>query len=169
MDGIQVGGLVVAGAAFLVSVMSFYFSIKSWQETNRPIVTVRVTTNSSGENITFLDLLVENTGSRPAKNIKLSVDRSKLESALLKGPDQPTRQRIEKCFSNQTSIPMLANGKAITNSFGILSHDDRSDWNRYDTFDVQVHYQDLDGRGYKHTIPLLIINDEGFAGGVWKN
>jgi hypothetical protein len=169
MGEVEIGGLLVAAAALVVSVLSFYFSIKSWRESNRPIVITRISTSDSGEGIAFLDLLVENTGSRPAKNIKLSVNNQNLHAALVSSPDQPTRKYIERCFAEDTVIPILANGKAASSAFGILSYDERSDWRRFATFDVFIKYHDLDGREYNHSIPLLITSDQGFAGGVWKS
>ena len=61
------GSLSVAAAALIVSILSFYFSIKSWRESNRPIVSARVTSANGGEEGTALNLVVENTGNRPAK------------------------------------------------------------------------------------------------------
>ncbi|MDX6385374.1 MAG: hypothetical protein QOK48_2947 [Blastocatellia bacterium] len=37
----NVGSLIFSIAALIVSVLSFYFSIKSWRESNRPLVTAR--------------------------------------------------------------------------------------------------------------------------------
>jgi hypothetical protein len=164
------GSLLVSGAALIVAILSIYFSIKSWRQANRPLVTVRTTSFDSGGNVgTALSILVENTGNRPAKNIKLSVDSKELESVLVAKPEDSLRQQIEKCFSDRGMIPVLANGKSVSNSFGWLSEDSKATWKAQAKFNVEVSYEDLDGRKFKHKIPLLIADDAGFAGAFWED
>ncbi|NJK58528.1 MAG: hypothetical protein HC939_22395 [Pleurocapsa sp. SU_5_0] len=145
--------------SFFISVCSFYFSRKSWSDTYRPIITVRVATNESGNIATTLNLIVENFGNRPAKNIKLSVDSNKLESVLLKASDNIDRKLIERCFADETIIPLLANGQSISNSFGCLNiqyktsgifkdfpdntYAQQSDWKPNARLDIQINYEDL--------------------------
>jgi hypothetical protein len=175
--------LCVSIVSVVISGFSFYFSRKFWFEANRPIVTVRVSTHISENVATTLSLVVENTGNRPAKNIKLSVDPQKLASALKKNLADKDRQAIELCFHRDTVIPILANGKFITNSFGKLVHpfdtstyaakfqtnSSESDWEEKARFDVFIQYESLDGRNFKDCIPLLIASDEGFAGSAWAS
>ncbi|MDQ3749251.1 MAG: hypothetical protein M3367_09620 [Acidobacteriota bacterium] len=164
------GSLLVSGAALIVAILSIYFSIKSWRQANRPLVTVRTTSFDSGGNVgTALSLLVENTGNRPAKNIKLSVNSKELESNIVAKPEDSLRQQVEKCFSNRGMIPVLANGKSVSNSFGWLSEDSQATWKVQAIFNVEVSYEDLDGRRFKHKVPLLIADDAGFAGGFWED
>lgn len=163
------GSLLVAAAALIVSVFSFYFSIKSWRESNRPLVTARVTAFDGGELGTALNIVVENTGNRPAKNVRLTVNRKDLEAALVNNPDDPLRKRAEICFSERGVIPVLANGKSVSNDFGWLSGDSKSTWTGDRRFNIEVTYEDLDGRNYKHANPLLIADDKGFAGSFWSD
>jgi hypothetical protein len=170
----------VSIAALILSGLSFCHTRKFRLESNRPIIIVRVSTHTSGNIATTLNLVVENTGNRPAKNIKLSVDPQKLASALRKNPEDNDRQVIERCFEN--IIPLLANGKLIVNSFGQLTHHletsslasqfwispSESDWEINARFDVSVQYQGLDDRNFKDCIPVLIASDEGFAGSAWS-
>jgi hypothetical protein len=166
----DLGSLLVAAAALVVAVLSFHFSIKSWRESNRPLITVRTTSFDSGGNVgTALSLLVENTGNRPAKNVKPTVDRGTLESALAAKKEEALRRQVESCFSDRGVIPILANGKSASNSFGWLSGDDQATWKVGARFDVEVSCQDLDGREYKHKNPILIADDAGFAGGHWED
>lgn len=163
------GSLFISGAALVVSMISFYFSRKSWRESNRPIVTVRVVTHSGGNAGSALNILVENTGNRPAKNVRLSVAPEKLKAALVSKNEQ-RRKQIENCFSDRGVIPILANGKSVSNSFGFLSRDSEQEvWERHSRFDVSVDYRDLDGRKYKYNVPILVADDKGFAGGFWSS
>ena len=114
----------------------------------RPIVTARVTTFDGGELGIALNIVVENTGNRPAKNIKLSVEPKVLETMIVAPVGEPLRKEVESCFSERGIIPVLANGKSLTNGFGWLSDDSESTWKLKSRFDVEISYQDLDGAEY---------------------
>jgi hypothetical protein len=158
--------LSISAAAFLVSIISFYYSRLAWNESNRPLVTARVSSLGMGGNVAIpLSILVENTGTRPAKNIRLTVNKTQLESALAAKESDTLRRQIEACFSDRGFIPVIANGKHVSNSFGVLG--DAPTWKEY-RLDVDVSYQDLDGRSFRHSLPLKIGEDAGFAGGLWK-
>lgn len=176
--------LLFSATAILISSLSLYLSRKSWSDTYRPIVTVRVATQTSGNIAVTLNLVVENFGNRPALNIKLSVDSNKLESALLKDKDNSDRKSIELCFADETIIPMLANGQSISNSFGCLNipyetsslaakyndsqYGQQSDWKLDTRLDITIKYEDLDGKSYKDKMPILIASDQCFAGSFWS-
>jgi hypothetical protein len=179
----QFRNIISLGSA-AISIISLYFSRKSWSDTYRPIITVRVATKTPGNIATTLNLVVENFGNRPAKNIKLSVDYNKLESALLKNKDNSDRKAIELCFADETIIPILANGQSISNSFGCLNipykksslsaqfndgqYGKQSDWKLDTRLDITIDYEDLDGKSYKDRMPILIASDQCFAGSFWS-
>jgi hypothetical protein len=112
--------LLIPIGALAISILSFYFSIKSWLETNRPIVVARVTTKAGGNISMVLDIIVQNVGNRPAKNIDLRVPQKELDSFLTAIKGDPLRNDIEACFSDKGNIPVLENGRSVTNSFGVL-------------------------------------------------
>lgn len=165
----ELGSLGIATVAMVVSLVSFYFSRKSWKASNRPLVTARVTSFGMAGNVAILlSLLVENTGNRPAKNIQLSVEAETLDPLFVADESHTLRKQVETCFSDEGIIPILANGKSISNSFGMLSDDHNCTWRGRVRFDIQVFYQDLDGREFHHTNPLFTADDSGFAGGFWS-
>lgn len=159
------GSLMISGAALAISVLSVYFAIKSWRESHRPIVTAHVAT-SPGSNVSAgLNLVVSNSGNRPAKNVALSVDEAVLEVAMLPTIDPAVKRFISQIFTARGVIPVLQNGKAVSNGFGLLGRgDNQTDWNRLARFSISISYEDLDGRKYKHTVPILIADGRGFAG-----
>jgi hypothetical protein len=157
--------LIVATAALIISLLSYYFSKKSWEESNRPIVTARVNSFDGGELGTALNILIENTGNRPAKNVKLTAKPEDLALVLVDKTDDPLRKGVEKVFTDRGVIPILANGKSVTNDFGWLSGDSESTWKGDRRFTIQVNYEDLDGRKYEHANPLHLADDKGFAAG----
>lgn len=161
----DLGSLFVSATALIVSVLSFYFSIKSWRESNRPLITARVSNKSGGNVGASLMIVVQNTGNRPAKNIALSVDMKELEEAMVPTINPMAKKFIEQVFTDRGVIPILENGRSVSNDFGFLRKGDgQIDWKRLSRINVLISYQDLDGRIYKHTNPLLIADDRGFAG-----
>jgi hypothetical protein len=162
------GSLVIAGLALLVSLLVYNFNRKSWRETYRPIVTARITAFSSGNRGTALNIVVSNTGNRPAKNIRLLVNQKHLELILLAPPGDSMRSLIADCFFPQTMIPILENERSVSNTFGYLSDREDSTWKVNSTLNVEILYESLEGRPFKHKIPLLLADDGGFAGGLWR-
>ena len=159
---------IVSILALAVSVLSLYFSRKSWRESNRPVVTAKVATNESGNLGTAFDLIVQNTGTRPAKNVRLLTDPVRL-NALLEAPTgSPLRYGVDQCFSEDWAIPILENGKCVTNSFGFMCpNKSETTWKEICRFEIEILYEDIDGRRYKQRLPLFVADDHGFAGGSW--
>lgn len=154
-----------------VSAVSFYFSVQSWRESDRPLVTARVTSFGLGGNVAIaLSLLIENTGSRPAENVKLKVKDEVLSKVILSNAEHEQMvEAIRLCFSERGVIPVLANGMAVHNNFGLLKGELEETWSPNSRFDVTLQYEDLDGRTYDHTNPLLLADDRGFAGSFWNS
>lgn len=163
----SVWSLAIAALAFLVSMISLIYSRRSWSESNRPLVTARVSSLGMGGNVAIpLSIIVENTGNRPAKNVQLKVEMDKLRSALAVEQTDSLRRQVEACFSEQGLIPVIANGKQVQNSFGVLCEDEPT-WTPDASLSIEVRYQDLDGRSFRHKLPLKIAEDSGFASGFW--
>lgn len=159
------GSISISIIALLIAVLSYHFSIRSWRETNRPIVTAKVDTHSSGNKGTALNLVVSNTGNRPAKNIRLSADTEYLKSFLNEKINE-LPESIQCCFSDRGIIPILENGREVTNSFGTIATD-APVWKGDQTTEIRLSYEDLDGRKFSHLIPIFITNNKGFAGSFW--
>ena len=161
------GSLLVSLAALIVSALSYYFAVMSWRESYRPIVTARVRTHSSGNIGAALELIVENSGSRPARDILLKVDDRRLAEALTPSITDFYREEIRACFSAKFAIPVLANGASVSNAFGFYSRDEQNTWCWHSRVPVQIDYQDLEGRKFRHKLDLFIANNEGFASSAW--
>ncbi len=140
-------------------------------QTNRPIITARIITHVGGNRGTALNIIIENTGNRPAKNIQLVVAKTILESFFAENEvvENVWRAHIMRIFSKEGKIPILANGNFTSNSFGFLSDgNEQSTWKDRAKIQIEVVYADLENRTYRHWNPLLIASDDGFAGGAWK-
>ncbi|MGO9118977.1 MAG: hypothetical protein ACLQPD_15385 [Desulfomonilaceae bacterium] len=161
--------LIVSMIALGISGISLYWAFKSWKETHRPLITARVTTHDAGNVATMLNLVVSNTGNRPAKNVILTVNRNDLASALFAGSEDPLRRDVEHCFSDL--IAVIPNGSSVSNSFGCFSANDRDrTWREPIVINITIKYEDLDGRTYENDQPLRVRGgaDEAFAGGSWN-
>jgi hypothetical protein len=161
----------VSFVALVVSVSSFYFSIRFWREANRPIVTARVITQFGlGDPDTPLALLVENTGNRPARNVCFSVLFAELGHCFDESAPNEDKDSIRRCFSEEWKIPILNSGQSTSNYFGQLSGQlKRSTWKLSSRLDIEVIYEDLDGRRFRHSNPLFIaaVTDR-FANANWS-
>lgn len=164
---------ILSVLAFLLSFVSFWFSRKSWLQSNRPIVTAAVETHSSGNQVIAYNLVVCNTGNRPGINVRLHVRENDFEICLAEwvkhGKDHnDVYSRIMRCFTNDGEIPLLLNGRNMINSFGYTRGDNKTFWCYGASLPITVEYYDLDGRKYKSKLTIRIKDSSGFAGGSWS-
>ncbi len=151
-----------SAGALIISIASFIFAVLSWRESHRPIVTARISSDLGGNVATPAELVIENTGNRPAVNVRLSVDHQQLDSALAVGDDHPQRRSIERCFDSKTFIPVLANAKCVKNSFGLVAGE-KPTWRYKSVIDVTITYRDLRGRRFRNTVPIWLVDNRDFA------
>lgn len=176
MDTIEIAKLFVPGIAIVISVVALYYSRKSWLDSNRPIITVRVSSQGMAGNVaTPLSLIVENTGNRPAIDISLTWHDNAYLDAFKVPEDEERRVKFTKTYTEGAMIPVLPNGKSVVTSFGHTGSEhwqsppeQTPTWHSGARFKMDVNYNDIDGRKYKNTIPLIMADDQGFAGGIWN-
>jgi hypothetical protein len=156
-------------AAFIVSLISLYFTRVNWLQSNRPVVSAFVTEHHSGNVASTFNLVVANTGNRPAVRVRLHASHAEL-SLLVDRHAKPDRfKMIESNFRPDSVIPLLRNGEELSTSFGAFSSDpNESPWLNYGVeTNISISYYDLDGRRYESRQPLRIYARDGFGGGVW--
>jgi hypothetical protein len=128
--------------------------------------------HASGTGTATFNLVVANTGNRPATHVRLHASRADLLT-LLEGEATPDRVRmIEQTFLKESAIPVLLNGENLTTSFGAFTNPKMGNgsWLNYGAqIDVSLSYQDLDGRFYRSRQPLKIYARKGFGGGTWSD
>lgn len=160
--------LWVSFAALAMSVLSLYFARESWRESHRPIVSAHVRTHTSGNYNTALELVVENSGSQPARNIRFTVDARSLAKAFAPTVSESDSEDIRACFSTKFIIPVLANGASISNAFGLLSQGAQNSWNWHSRLPIAIAYEGLDDRKFEASLDLFIADNEGFASSAWR-
>lgn len=159
--------------ALIVSLISLWFSRRSWLQSNRPIVSAAVETHAGGNESIVYNLAVSNTGNRPAVNVRLCTATSLAEKCMAPWVNglrstETTYAHVMRCFSEEGEIPLLLNGKNMTNSFGYTRGDDRTFWLYGASMPITISYADLEGRQYCTSQVLRIKDSAAFAGGMWQ-
>lgn len=156
-----------------ISVASLYFSRRSWLQSNRPIVTAFVTEHASGNMAAVFNLVISNTGNRPATNVRMYAAPDMISRLLKENAEQRFRESIEMCFSEKARIPVLRNGEELETGFGAFTSyetgNGASPWLAYgEEIPVEIRYCDLEGRPYVSRHPLKIYARKGFGGSLWQ-
>ncbi|WP_454828842.1 hypothetical protein [Pseudoxanthomonas wuyuanensis] len=147
-----------------IAILSLTFAIYSWRQANRPLVSARITAFSGGSNAIALNIVVENTGNRPAKDIHLIAKEPDVLAALSTSSEIP--KDAERCFFSNISIPLLIHGRSTSNAFGHLGYPVGS-WRAGAEIPIKVVYRDLGLRRYSSKLRLLLADDAGFAQTFW--
>lgn len=165
-DGIRT---LLTAVAIGISLTSLFFSRRSWLQSNRPIVTAFVTEGLVGNIGGVFNLVVANTGNRPATSIRLCALQD-LSLILDESAPEKRKQDIQECFSEEAIIPLLRNGEELETAFGAVTNDPTNGkWLKYGAqIQVQINYSDLEGRTYVSQLPLRIYVRKGFGGSVWS-
>lgn len=155
--------------ALAISLVSLYFTKANWLQSNRPIVTAFITEHSSGNMAATFNLVIANTGNRPAVRVRMHAPQSEIRSLLEPEARDKRFEMIESNFLKESEVPLLRNGEELTTSFGAFTNNsDEGPWLRYGAeAEISITYQDLDGRKFESRQPLKVYAREGFGGGVW--
>lgn len=174
MDWMEVGKVCLSGAAFAISCSALWIAHRNWLRSNCPIVTACIET-ATAEDGAFIayNMVVVNTGNRPAVNVRLDCSATELEQCIQSGPHagkhpSSTWAHVKKCFQEDAEIPLLLNGKSVSNSFGFTGVNQQSFWKYNSRLKITLRYADLDGTNYRKELILLIKDSVAFAGGMWS-
>lgn len=161
---------IISVLAIGISIASLYFARRSWMQSNRPIITAFIATHASGNVSAVFDLVVANTGNRPATNVSLIAKPEDIEKLINPTAEDEKRKSIHDCFGPESRIPVLKNGEELSTAFGSVSHRTSKDQclNYGSEITIKITYNDLEGRKYKSVVPIRVYAREGFGGGVWN-
>lgn len=157
--------MVLAAAssgALLISIASFIFAVLSWRESHRPIVVARISTERGGNVASPVELVIENTGNRPAINVSLEASPEDLDRVLNSEASDAEWAGVKRCFESDTYIPVLGNGQRVTNAFGSFQ-ETGSTWIYKQTLIVGIRYESLKGRKFFNRVPIWLVDNRGFA------
>jgi hypothetical protein len=160
----------IAVAALIASLVSLYFTKVNWLQSNRPIVSAFLVEHHPGNAFTAFNLVISNTGSRPAVRVRLHASRADILRLFLPDVDERRIEQVEHNFLRDSEVPLLRNGEELATSFGGVSADfQNGPWLNYGVeMDISITCRDLDGRAFESRQPLKVYARDGFGGGVWS-
>jgi hypothetical protein len=165
MEEIKTG---IAVCAFLLSALALIFTRRSWFESNRPIVTAEIVTHSGGNVAILYNLVIHNTGNRPATEIKLQAKSADIEKAINQNTNAALQKEVRRCFSLNGKIPLLHQQSKVSNGFGLTSIKPEENVLVYEAIiPITIKYKDLNGRKYVSKQTLIVKDSEFFAGSGW--
>jgi hypothetical protein len=158
--------LWISAASMLVALLSLVSTIRAWRQSNRPLLTARITTHDGGNEGIALNLLIENTGTRPALDVSVHADEADIRAAMASpGADHPIPTDAKRVFFSNVTVPVLANGRNMSNAFGSLGN--AGVWRAGATIPIEVSYRGMTGPHFKERFWLLLSDDAGFAQTYW--
>lgn len=158
----------LTAAAFLLSVLALIFTRRTWFENNRPIVTAEIVTHDGGNVAIMYNLLVHNTGTRPAVDVRILAEMQHLQAAIDPNSNESMKQTILRCFSEEGRIPLLHQQSKKSNGFGLTSSHSNDNALVYKSvIPIVITYKDLYGKRYKVKQDLIVKDSEYFAGSGW--
>ncbi len=155
--------------ALIISILALGLSIYFWRMQFRPIITVAVKTVIAGNISTAFNLQVKNSGSLPAKNIKLSTNQSELKKSFGADATEENKIRWLAAFNNENVIPILQNGESIACSFGMCQGQNKGFWKYNAIFQISIDYYGWFGYRYVDTQNVKIFDSDSFTGFQWEN
>lgn len=173
IDSLKDAKTLISLASAILSGTSLCLTRRFWLATNRPIISASIVSDEPGNFATTYNLVIYNTGNRPATLIRLHVDKEMLDKIINSDTEQSridSIHSIHKCFSSEAVIPLLINGKETSNSFGITSQAQKDNVLKYNSqLPIRISYSDLENRKYTSKQTLIVRISQGFAGGQWTN
>ncbi|WP_412517318.1 hypothetical protein [Shewanella algae] len=157
----------VAVLALFLSVFSYLFTRRSWFENNRPIITAEIKTHSAGSMAITYNILVHNTGNRPAADVLLTTNEESIKRLLAESSTPAVAKEIRSIFSDAGEIALLHSGETVSNGFGHTSGGDNSPLNYGVKLPIRITYRGLSGKKYKTKQNLILKDSECFAGSGW--
>jgi hypothetical protein len=157
---------VISGAAFLVSLCSLLFSLFLWKRSSRPIVSVAVKTHNPGNVAIAYDLVVLNSGTIPARNIRIQAKKDALDAALGQDATAENKRRWLACFN--VVIGLLHNGDRVSCSFGTTQANNTGFWKYNVCLPIEITYEDWFGWKYRDIQTIRIATSDSFTGYSWE-
>lgn len=159
----------VSPVAFIWLVAGYYQQAKSWLQSNRPIVSVFLDLNVGNVSSTC-NLVVENTGNRPAVNVVFFASPNEIHKLFSNTAAQSQLDDIKRIFDQEkTVIPLLREGEQLSTAFGAIAKNNP----QFDCLQenssasIKVMYKDLEGRKYNGVFILKVSERKNFSGLGW--
>lgn len=161
---------VIAAVSAGIALLSVFMTRKNWSDSNRPVVSIYVDEKSSGPGITVFELLVTNTGARPALSVQLTAKPSDVDRLIADGADEKRRKQTREVFGAESRLTVLKPSETLMTSFGLATQNPGQQWLNYGIeIPVIVRYSDTEGKRWRTKTSLRTRPRQGFGGGVWRD
>jgi hypothetical protein len=157
-NAISVLALVVAAGSLIVSYIW-------WQRSARPIITAAVKTHSGSNVEIHYNLAVMNSGTIPAKNIRIRADEAALSASFGQDASLENKDRWLTCFKE--TIDFLHNSDRVSCSFGTTRANDAGFWKYKAVIPVVITYEGWFGSSYEERQNIRIRDSDSFTDGHW--
>ena len=158
---------LIAASALMVSMIALGLSVYFWKKSFRPIVTAMVKTHGAGTEGTTFDLEILNSGTLPARNIRLRTEQDRINTALGNDAGEENRRRWLCCFEVDNTINILHNNEKIRCSFGMSRSGDGGFWKYKAKIPITIEYEGWFGKKYIQDQEIQIIDSDSFTGFMW--
>lgn len=159
--------IFVSGVALVTSLLSLLLSVLHWSKAFRPIVTAMVKTYSSGNIGIVFELVILNSGSIPARNIRLYAIESYIFNALGKDSCDAKKKQWLSCFDPKSTIAILHNNSNLKCAFGTSKANDEGFWKYKALIPITIEYEGWFGKKYVEEQYIQIIDSESFTNYQW--
>jgi hypothetical protein len=161
---------IISSAALAISFCSLLISFYFWTRSFRPIVTAAVKTHAAGNEAILYDLVVLNSGTIPARNIRIQAAEQSLAAAFGGDATPENKQRWIACFDQV--ILILQNNDRVSCSFGTTKAADTGFWKHNATISVIITYEGWFGSKYfpwkyEEKQDIRITDSDSFTGYSW--
>lgn len=158
----------IALISLFVSMLALGMSFIFWRRQFRPIITACVKAVKGGSVGISYSLKIINSGSIPAKNIKIQLNESEVEQSLGSGTSAEDKEKWLRSV-NKSSIHILQNGDSTSCYFGSTEINNSGFWKYGAEFHVVINYEGWFGYKYTETQLLKIQDLDSFTGYMWGN
>lgn len=155
-------------ASLVVSFTSLLIAMDVWRRSFRPLVTAAIRTHKAGNTAITYDLVILNSGTLPARNIRIMSAEGSIEAALGKDASEENKKKWLACFNY--AIAILQNNDRVSCSFGTTMANDAGFWKYNSVIRATVTYESSFGWfvwKYQEEQGLQISNSESFTGYMW--
>jgi hypothetical protein len=128
-----------------------------------------VKTIEAGNELIAYDLVILNSGSIPARNIRIAADQNSLDQAFGKGATDDDKIGWLSCFDQ--TILILQNGERTSCSFGTTAIGDSGFWKYKAIIGITIQYEGWFRGWFEKTYcekqDIQIVNSESFTDYAW--
>lgn len=157
--------------ALLISFWSAYTVRRLWYQAHRPIVSAAIRENSSGIGTVLFDLVLLNSGNRPATEIQLLAKETDIDKILITTVSKEKRKEVYDLFK-RSKIQLLPNGEEAKTFFYAYAVNPKNSMDILDyesQLPITIHYRDLENRLYTSKQVLYVRDHIGFGGSIWED